>query len=66
MRLAFWVFVTDFFLLMYLGSQHAEEPYITVGAFATAFYFGWFVVIVPLVGIVENTLADISTDKASK
>jgi ubiquinol-cytochrome c reductase cytochrome b subunit len=35
MRFAFWVFVTDFFLLMYLGSQHAEEPYITIGAIAT-------------------------------
>lgn len=62
MRLAFWAFVTDFFLLMYLGSQHAEEPYITVGAIATAFYFGWFVVVVPVVGIIENTLSDIATD----
>jgi len=60
MRFAFWAFITDFFLLMYLGSQHAEEPYITVGAIATVFYFGWFVVVVPVVGIVENTLADIA------
>jgi ubiquinol-cytochrome c reductase cytochrome b subunit len=61
MRFAFWVFVTDFFLLMYLGSQHAEEPYITVGAIATAVYFAWFIVVVPVIGIVENTLMDIST-----
>lgn len=54
MRFAFWAFVTDFFLLMYLGSQHAEEPYITVGAIATAVYFGWFIVVVPVVGIVEK------------
>lgn len=65
MRFAFWVFVTDFFLLMYLGSQHAEEPYITVGAFATVFYFAWFVVVVPVVGIVENTLMDIATTPAN-
>ena len=63
MRFAFWAFVTDFFLLMYLGSQHAEEPYITVGAIATVFYFAWFVVVVPVVGIVENTLFDISHDQ---
>jgi ubiquinol-cytochrome c reductase cytochrome b subunit len=63
MRFAFWVFVTDFFLLMYIGSQHAEEPYITIGAIATALYFGWFLVIVPVVGIIENTLMDIATDK---
>jgi ubiquinol-cytochrome c reductase cytochrome b subunit len=61
MRFAFWVFITDFFLLMYLGSQHAEEPYITVGAIATAVYFAWFIVVVPVIGIVENTLMDIAT-----
>ena len=63
MRLAIWFFFANFFLLMYLGSQHAEEPYITVGAIATVLYFGWFLVIVPVVGIIENTLADIATDK---
>jgi ubiquinol-cytochrome c reductase cytochrome b subunit len=66
MRVAFWAFVTDFFLLMYLGSQHAEEPYITVGAIATAFYFGWFVVVVPVVGIIENTLMDLATTPAAE
>jgi ubiquinol-cytochrome c reductase cytochrome b subunit len=65
MRFAFWAFVTDFFLLMYLGSQHAEEPYITVGAIATAFYFGWFVIVVPVIGIVENTLMDIATSSSN-
>ena len=65
MRFSFWVFVTDFFLLMYLGSQHAEEPYITIGTIATGLYFGWFLVIVPVVGIIENTLMDIATDKQS-
>jgi ubiquinol-cytochrome c reductase cytochrome b subunit len=65
MRFAFWVFVTDFFLLMYLGSQHAEEPYITIGAIATFLYFAWFLVIVPVVGIIENTLMDIATDNKS-
>ena len=55
MRFAFWVFVTDFFLLMYIGIQHAEEPYITVGAIATAFYFGWFLVVVPVIGVRKYT-----------
>jgi ubiquinol-cytochrome c reductase cytochrome b subunit len=65
MRFAFWVFVTDFFLLMYLGSQHAEEPYITIGAIATVVYFGWFLVVLPVIGVIENTLMDIATDKKS-
>ena len=65
MRFAFWVFVTDFFLLMFIGSQHAEEPYITIGAIATALYFGWFLVIVPVVGVIENTLMDIATSSSN-
>lgn len=63
MKFAFGVLVIDFFLLMYLGSQHAEEPYITIGAIATALYFAWFIVIVPVVGIIENTLMDVATTK---
>lgn len=60
MRFTFWVFVTNFFYLMYLGSQHAEEPFVTRGAIRTRLYFGWYVVIVPVVGVIENTLADLS------
>jgi ubiquinol-cytochrome c reductase cytochrome b subunit len=62
MRWAFWLFVADFFVLMYIGSQHVEEPFITVGAVATAFYFSWFLIVVPVIGIVENTLLDIATE----
>jgi len=61
MRFAFWLFVANFFVLMFIGSQHVESPYIEIGAAATAFYFLWFILIVPVVGIVENTLMDIAT-----
>ena len=60
MRVAFWVLVADFFLLMYIGSQHAEEPYVTIGAVATVVYFGWFLVLVPTIGVIENTLIDVA------
>lgn len=30
---------------------------------ATAIYFGWFIVLLPVIGIIENTLMDIATDK---
>lgn len=65
MMIAFWVFVADFFILMYVGSQHREEPYITIGTGATILYFGWFLVLVPVIGIIENTLMDIATDKSN-
>ena len=42
-----------------------EESYNTIGAIAAFIYFAWFIVIVPVVGIIENTLMDIATDKQS-
>ncbi len=64
MRWAFWAFTANFGVLLYIGSQHVEEPFITVGAVATAFYFAWFLVIVPVIGIVENTLLDLATESS--
>jgi ubiquinol-cytochrome c reductase cytochrome b subunit len=61
MKLAFWFFVVDFIILMWIGSQHPVSPYVEIGQIATAFYFSWFLIIVPLIGISENTLIDIAT-----
>lgn len=58
----FWCFVTNFLLLMYLGSMHVEEPYITIGQFATLFYFSWFLLITPIIGMIENSLMDLTKD----
>jgi len=63
MKLAFWFFVVNFIILTFIGSQHPESPYVEVGQFSTAFYFAWFLVIIPVLGIIENTLMDISTIK---
>jgi quinol-cytochrome oxidoreductase complex cytochrome b subunit len=60
MKLFFWFFVVDFIILMWIGSQHPETPYIEIGQIATAFYFLWFLIIVPIIGIIENTLLDLS------
>jgi len=44
---------------MWIGSQHPETPYLEIGQISTAFYFAWFLIIVPLIGIIENTLMDL-------
>jgi ubiquinol-cytochrome c reductase cytochrome b subunit len=62
----FWIFISNFALLIYLGSKHVEEPYITLGQISTQIYFIYFLIIVPLTGILENTLADIATIKNDK
>jgi ubiquinol-cytochrome c reductase cytochrome b subunit len=63
MKFIFWFFVVDFLILMWIGSQHPVSPYIEIGQCATAFYFAWFLIIVPIVGLIENTLMDLATEK---
>jgi ubiquinol-cytochrome c reductase cytochrome b subunit len=63
MKLAFWFFVFNFFILMWIGSQHPNEPFVFIGQVSTFFYFAWFIVIVPVIGLVENTLIDIATEE---
>ncbi len=52
----FWILVADFILLGWIGQKPVEDPYILVGALATGFYFLFFLVLMPLIGIVEKQL----------
>ena len=58
-KLAFYIFVANFLVLAKLGAKHVESPYIEFGQISTAIYFAYFLVIMPLVSIIENTLVDI-------
>ena len=60
MKFAHWLFIVNFFILMWIGSQHPETPFVEIGQFATLFYFSWFLIIVPVIGIIENTLFDLA------
>ena len=60
MRIGLWAFYVNFLILMFIGAQHPEPPFIMVGQISTLFYFAWFLVIVPVVGIIENTLMDVA------
>jgi quinol-cytochrome oxidoreductase complex cytochrome b subunit len=51
---AFWIFVADSILLGYIGGKPAEQPYILIGQFATAYYFLHFLVILPLIAKIET------------
>lgn len=58
-KLCYWLFVGNFLLLLWLGQCPIEEPYITIGQYSCAFYFSYFLIIVPFIGIIENILASI-------
>jgi len=54
--IAYWFLVSDFLLLGWIGQKPVETPYIEVGQVATVFYFLFFIVLVPVIGIIEKTL----------
>jgi ubiquinol-cytochrome c reductase cytochrome b subunit len=54
--IAYWFFVADFLILGWIGQQPVETPFLEVGQIATAFYFIFFFVLFPLIGIIEKIL----------
>jgi ubiquinol-cytochrome c reductase cytochrome b subunit len=60
-KIAFYIFVANFFILMVLGAKHVESPFIELGQVCTVLYFAHFLIIVPFVSIFENSLIDLSS-----
>ena len=56
-KACFWLFVADFIILGWVGGKPVKDVYVLVGQISTAFYFIFFLVLIPLVGIVETYLA---------
>jgi len=62
-KFAFYVFVANFLILMQLGAKHVESPFIEFGQISTVLYFSHFLIIVPLVSLLENSLVELHTQK---
>ena len=58
-KIAFYIFVANFLVLMSIGAKHVETPFIEFGQLSTVLYFGHFAVIIPVISLVENTLVDL-------
>ena len=54
--MAYWFLVSDFLILGWIGQQPVETPYLEVGMIATAFYFLFFLVLFPLIGLIEKEM----------
>lgn len=52
----FYLFLFNFLLLCNLGQLHVEVPFIVLGQYATAFYFSYFLILVPVISSIENIL----------
>jgi cytochrome c oxidase subunit II len=59
-KIAFFIFVGNFLILMQLGAKHVESPFIEFGQISTVIYFAHFLIIVPLIGLFENSLTEIA------
>jgi ubiquinol-cytochrome c reductase cytochrome b subunit len=62
-KIAFFIFVANFLILMQIGAKHVETPFIEFGQISTVLYFSHFLIIVPLVSLLENTLVDLHSAK---
>ena len=60
-KVMFFIFVANLLLLMLLGAKHVESPYIEIGQIATVFYFAYFIVILPLSSLFENSINEFYT-----
>jgi ubiquinol-cytochrome c reductase cytochrome b subunit len=64
-KIVFYIFIANFLILMQLGAKHVESPFIEFGQISTVLYFAHFLIIVPFVAYVENSLLDISLNNIS-
>jgi len=50
----FGILVADFIFLMWLGARPAEEPYASLSLIGSTYWFAYFLVILPLLGVLEK------------
>lgn len=56
-KICYWLLVTDFIVLTWVGQKPVKDIYILIGQLATVYYFAFFILLVPVVGIIETRLA---------
>jgi ubiquinol-cytochrome c reductase cytochrome b subunit len=50
---------------MQLGAKHVESPFIELGQISTVIYFAHFLIIVPLVSLIENSLIELNVSETT-
>ena len=65
-KIVFYIFVANFLVLMQLGAKHVESPFIEFGQISTILYFSYFLIIVPIVTYIENSITYLHVDNKIK
>ena len=55
-KLFYWLFMSNFIFLTWIGSMPVEEPFIFLGQISSIFYFTYFLLLIPGLGLLENHL----------
>ena len=55
-KVFYWLIVADFFILGWIGQKPVKDTFIVIGQIATVYYFLFFLIIIPVVGIIEKKL----------
>lgn len=53
-KFVYFLFISNFIILMILGAKHVENPFIEFGQNSTVLYFSYFLIIIPVISIIEN------------
>ena len=59
-RFSLLTFAGSFGILLVLGAHHVENPFILLGQIVSAYYFGFFLILLPIVSVIENTLVSLN------
>jgi len=57
----FWIFIVNFFVLMWAGAMPAEGIYPYIALIGSAYWFAYFLLILPLLGVIEKPQAQPAT-----
>jgi len=56
-KIFYWLLVADFLILGWVGQKPVKDIYVLVGQVATVFYFIFFLILIPVIGLLETKLA---------
>ena len=57
-KIFYWLLIADFATLMWVGQAPITDPFILLGQLASVYYFSFFLILVPLIGIIETKLVN--------
>uniref|UniRef100_A0AAT9J3P6 Cytochrome b n=1 Tax=Haementeria sp. COZEM-ANN-HIR-001/002 TaxID=3157987 RepID=A0AAT9J3P6_9ANNE len=56
-KLLFWMFISSFIILTWIGGRPVEEPFIFIGQLATIFYFSYFLINPYIMYVTDKTMS---------